>query len=501
MRQNLCFGADDCSSLSCAAVLRVLVLATLLPASVLLASGQQENRDIAKANLTAWYSAKTGTSSEQRGKRDEVTAFNPHGETFTAEFYRQLGEFALENRFASYLELGCGAGEASRRVVPTVRTKSVLVDNRNVDACQAAIRDQPNAFFVDADLYSSSSYGWPLIRKNGPYDFILVHASHLRDRVVSDVLNLLLLEVREDENGESTARSAVTAEATGGAKIVGPGTQILFPDYGNTKSRGSEPERFDPGVREAVDFFLEKKLLKDCSGFGFFYDDVENWNDGHLAENARQAQPQRAAAAGVLRNSRYALELENGYYNGMEKWVQGWEAILCAVDFSEVEKQQASLLHYRFDQVLPTRPVTFFVYRQLTGFLLNLDFNGIAAEPTDVSGVLSVASHSQTADLIPIQAGSNQISETGTALDQGYFYFSFDGQLDSQRAALAQVAGFDYVFSYYDRSSDAVVPLGGLFDPLVRSVKLFVLETGEYFGLGLDFKELNSVIKKNFGVM
>lgn len=148
---------------------------------------------------------------------DPYTPFNPRGDTFTSELYRQLGEFVLQALPTSYLELGCGFGEAARRVVPIVSGlpggKSVLVEKNQMADCKAAVLSGPTgistsparptvsppvpkgAFFLEGDLYSSTGASslspWNTIRQNAPYDFVLIHASHMEDRTFSDLVNVL----------------------------------------------------------------------------------------------------------------------------------------------------------------------------------------------------------------------------------------------------------------------------------------------------------------------
>lgn len=328
---------------------------------------------------------------------------------------------------------------------------------------------------------------------------------------------------------------------------------ILVPDYGNTKNRDHAPNRINPGVKEAVDFFVEQGALENCRGFGFFYgSEVEEVEVGAARpERLRQAEaleaqkgaaprttsPGGTAGRGTL--SRYKNELERGYYGHMDFWAEGWEAALCSTsaatlhkmvqsgpgggedvaggDKDEKEKLNDVFTRWRLRN-LRTRPATYLVYKQLTGYLFNLAFDAASElhprgpgaagaadlQPMRIEGEQEGAPPSEGAQ---VKVGENAeiLREDGDAgvpaRDTNFFLLTVDGaswkagEVGGQRSELALQAGFHAVFSV--GAGGVTKLLGALFDKYLRSVQLFDVETGAHFAFGMDFKELNNFVTKD----
>ncbi|CAD7932667.1 unnamed protein product [Amoebophrya sp. A25] len=428
----------------------------------LLLSGDIHSRDPLsvekQGNFTPWY------VDQQAHSETQQLQFLQGRETITAEFYRQLGEFALQRAggFNSFLELGCGDGEAARRVVPVAR-KSVLVD-KDVSKCRTS--SESRGFLVEGDLYKSTTGEgvWTSIRNNGPYDFILVNAVHLRDRVFSDIVNVLEVVLHWKKISMSLSTPV----------------EILFADYGNTKNRG-EPGRPDPGVREAVDYFREACILQNCRGFGFYYP---------LATKPSESIEKPRPRENIEINPRQQRELQNGYLGDMDRWVEGWEGLLCEIEVKQLmkdDKPEASrrlFLNWRL-QALRARPITYLVSHSVTGYPLNLDFGG---EPCGSGAAMiespttSCPSYVQEGEFTPVRVRQEE--------DPNQFYFMWNGERDRERKKAAEAAGFDYIFILNHEKQ-----LGARIDHQnLRKVELYDLHTGDHFGRAIDIQILHQIV-------
>lgn len=304
---------------------------------------------------------------------------------------------------------------------------------------------------------------WPIIRQNGPYDVYMVAAVHLFERVVVDVLNIAALELMWTIRNIERKRP-----------------QVLFPDYGNVRNRGTEG-RIDPTVFEAVEFFREKNVLVECRGFGFFYGQEDN---------TTVVPADSVGDHAVL--GRYRAELQRGYSKGMENWASGWEAVVCelnveglsdkTVDESEEERGitlSTKLKQIRMEHTLRGRRIPFVLFPETVGPFFNLDFSGGAADNLE-------------APLRPLR------------VDQPELLLWLDlGELDPERVRRARTLGYDYIFRLKngggDHAEQSFSELLASFDVELRNLELHsVAPNGEIrrFGRGVNFGQMSHFLER-----